>query len=105
MSPTDFRDGPFRFFFVSRASDTSGILDGMLDPARMQQTTVLNRLREAQEQVQRNEEKIRRLVAAAREHGISWQAIGSVLDVTKQAAWERYGRNDPDLNRSRPAEE
>lgn len=31
-----------------------------------------------------------RLIGAAQKHGASWDEIGSVLDVTRQAAWEKY---------------
>jgi uncharacterized protein with PIN domain len=77
----------------------------MFDPLKMQQQNVLAGLRESHEQIRRSEDKISRLVAAAREMGVSWQSIGSVLGVSKQAAWERYGKNDPHPARNRPPEE
>lgn len=67
-----------------------------------QQVNVLSGLREAHEQLQRDEQQVERLVAAAREYGVSWSSIGSVLGVSKQAAWERFGSNDPHPIRSRP---
>ena len=60
-----------------------------------QQRNVLSGLREAQEALRRDEQQVARLVAAAREYGISWQSIGKVLGISKQAAWERFGRGDP----------
>jgi len=33
---------------------------------------------------------LRQYVAAARERGVSWAAIGEALGMTKQAAWEYY---------------
>lgn len=33
---------------------------------------------------------LRQYVAAARERGVSWSAIGEALGMTKQAAWEYY---------------
>lgn len=77
----------------------------MIDPVQTQQTNVLNGIREAHEQVQRNEHEVVRRVAAAREMGVSWRSIGSVLGVSKQAAWERYGKNDPHPARSKPPTE
>jgi predicted ATPase len=32
-------------------------------------------------------------VAEAREAGITWAAIAAVLDITRQAAWKRFGKN------------
>ena len=90
---------------VSGILDESGILDPMVDSLRTQQRNVLAGLGEAHEEIQRNEEKVRRLVAAARGYGISWQEIGSVLGVSKQAAWERFGKNDPHPVRNRPPTE
>jgi hypothetical protein len=34
---------------------------------------------------------LRRQVAVARRHGHSWQAIGLVLGITRQAAQQRFG--------------
>lgn len=77
----------------------------MVEPLRTQQMNVLDGLREAHDQVQRNEKELRRLVAAAREYGIPWQEIGAVLGVSKQAAWERFGKTDPHPARNRPPTE
>lgn len=89
----------------SRVLDASGILDGMSNHLQSQQQNVLAGLREAHEQARRSDDKVRRLVAAAREYGLSWQSIGSVLSVSKQAAWERYGKGDPHPLRNRPPAE
>lgn len=69
--------------------------------ANPQHTDILNEIREAREKRQRLradadrvDERITALVAAAREHGISWQKIGAVLGVSKQAAHEHYGSMD-----------
>ena len=35
-------------------------------------------------------------VARAREAGASWQGIADALGVTKQAAWERYQKQEAD---------
>jgi hypothetical protein len=70
-----------------------------------QQQNVLSGLREAHEERERSEREVTKRVAVAREYGLSWTAIGHVLGVTKQAAWERYGRADPHPVRSRPPSE
>ncbi len=31
-----------------------------------------------------------RLIGAAQQHGASWEEIGSALEVSRQAAWEKY---------------
>ncbi len=31
-----------------------------------------------------------RLIGLAQEHGASWDEIGSALEVSRQAAWEKY---------------
>lgn len=66
-----------------------------------QHTNILLGLREAHEErerlrgeTRRIEERVASLVAVARAYGISWQQIGAVLETSKQAAWERYGRPD-----------
>ena len=70
-----------------------------------QQQNVLSGLREAHEALRRDEQEVVRRVAAAREHGISWQSIGQVLGISKQAAWERFGKADPHPARNRPPSE
>lgn len=97
--------------------DTSGSLDGMV--TNFQHTNVLSGLRETndalaelqetheerlqlREQTRKLDVKLVSLVAAAREYGISWQQIGAVLGISKQAAWERFGRNDPHPARNSP---
>jgi hypothetical protein len=77
----------------------------MTDPLKSQQNNVLQSLREAHEQLQGNDERVSRLVAAARELGSSWRSIGAVLGVSKQAAWERYGKSDPHPVHSKPPKE
>lgn len=46
--------------------------------------------------------RIASLVAAGREYGITWQQLGRVLGMSKQAAWERFGKTDPHPIRSLP---
>ena len=57
-----------------------------------QQQNVLSGLREAHETLRRDEQEVARRVAAAREYGISWQSIGQVLGISKQAAHQRFAR-------------
>ena len=35
------------------------------------------------------------IVSEARAGGTSWQEIGDALGISKQAAWERYGQDQP----------
>jgi hypothetical protein len=66
----------------------------------------LNEAVEARQQLQgetdRIEARITSLVAAGREYGITWQQIGRVLGMSKQAAWEKFGKPDPYPIRSLP---
>ena len=41
------------------------------------------------------EKALREQVRLARQAGHSWAEIGGTLGVTKQAAWERFGKGDP----------
>lgn len=52
----------------------------------------LDSLRLAFERRATEEQKVVDLVVAARKAGASWSMIGAALDMTKQAAWERYGK-------------
>lgn len=52
----------------------------------------LDSLRLAFERRGAEERKVNDLVVAARTEGISWQMIGEALGMSKQAAWERYGK-------------
>jgi hypothetical protein len=52
----------------------------------------LDGLREARRVSAALDKLTRESVARAREAGHSWTQIGEALGVTKQTAWERYGR-------------
>ncbi len=52
----------------------------------------LDKLRAARAAADRAETKVVRLVREARQLNRSWEDIGRALGVTRQAAWERYGR-------------
>lgn len=47
---------------------------------------------EAGEQVERH---LRTWVDAARQRGLSWASIGEALGMTRQSAWERFTRPEP----------
>jgi len=38
-----------------------------------------------------------KLIGLAQEHGASWDAIGSALEISRQAAWEKYRNRIRDL--------
>jgi uncharacterized membrane protein YccC len=52
----------------------------------------MRRIIRAREQIETAEQELRDAVAAAREAGDSWTIIGAALGVTRQSAWERFGR-------------
>ncbi len=62
--------------------------EDVLDAIRQTRTAVL----EAREAEKRDQEKLDGLVAAARAFGATWEAIGQAAGMTKQAAWEKYGK-------------
>ena len=55
--------------------------------------TLFTSLREAGDRRRTEEENVRNCVFACRKAGLSWEAIGAALGMSKQAAWERF-RND-----------
>jgi hypothetical protein len=57
----------------------------------------IDALRLAFERRAHEDRKVTDLVLAARAAGASWQMIGEALGMSKQAAWERYGRTDQSL--------
>jgi hypothetical protein len=63
-----------------------------LDPSRvpMDDTTDLRMLAEAVDGVRAGEARVREMVARARANGRSWGEIGIALDVSRQAARERF---------------
>lgn len=48
-------------------------------------------IRQADQLVRRSQARLIDLVVAARAAGVSWQAIGDALDVSRQAAFKRFG--------------
>jgi uncharacterized NAD(P)/FAD-binding protein YdhS len=51
-------------------------------------------LRRAREQLDNTQTAISALVAEARARGASWQGIGDALGITRQSAWERFGKRE-----------
>ena len=47
-------------------------------------------IRRADELVERSHERLNEWVSSARAHGVSWQAIGDALGVSRQAAFQRF---------------
>ena len=60
-------------------------------------TDTLDVLSEVAQQIQRLEVEKIRLIGVAQERGASWDQIGTALDVTRQAAWEKYRERVRDL--------
>ncbi len=65
-----------------------------LDPSRTRSRDAsgLRRIMAAKAAVQAAEADLRAAVHAARVAGDSWAAIGFALDTTRQAAYQRFGR-------------
>lgn len=87
---------------MGRASSTSGAsLAALASLVEVDDEEALSRsgdevvmIRRADELVRRSHERLSELVSAARSHGVSWQAIGDALDVSRQAAFKRFGTKD-----------
>jgi hypothetical protein len=64
-----------------------------LDPARhpARDAAHLRRILAAKRQVAIAEQELRDAVDAAREAGDSWTVIGAALDISRQAAQQRFG--------------
>lgn len=59
-------------------------------PAR--DATHFRRIVAARQELDKSEVELREAVAAARRAGDSWATIGAALDITKQAAQQRFGK-------------
>ena len=55
----------------------------------------LRRIRSARQGVEDADAKLRAAVSAARKAGDSWALIGMALETTRQAAFQRFGKNCP----------
>jgi len=72
-------------------TDTTGLdhLDPSITEARDAKN--IRRIIAARKALAAAESELRDAVAAAREDGDSWAAIGLALDTTRQAAYQRFG--------------
>jgi hypothetical protein len=75
------------------ANEISAWLD-TVDPATLdvRDAKHFRRIIRAREQLDAAQAEIVAAVAAAREAGDSWTIIGAALGVSRQAAWERFGK-------------
>ena len=75
-----------------RKKDDTGLES--LDPetTMARDATHFRRIIAARKGVDDAEAELRAAVAAAREAGDSWTVIGAALDITRQAAFQRFGR-------------
>ena len=66
-----------------------------LDPvaAPVQDATHFRNIRAARANLKQAEADLRTAVQQAREAGDSWTVIGAALEITRQAAYQRFGRN------------
>jgi len=61
-------------------------------------------LRRARETLDNAQTAISALVAEARAQGASWQGIGDALGITRQSAWERFGKREQTAGDGSPEE-
>ena len=74
-------------------ADKTGLdaLDPQTDPGR--DAVHFRRIRAARRHLAEAEQELHDAVKAAREAGDSWTVIGAALDTTRQAAFQRFGRD------------
>ena len=74
-------------------NDTTGLDD--LDPAvtPAQDATHFRAIRAAQAELEHAKTNLRKAVNQARAAGNSWTVIGAALETTRQAAYQRFGRD------------
>ncbi|MCC5951594.1 MAG: hypothetical protein JJU45_05810 [Acidimicrobiia bacterium] len=74
-------------------TDATGLDD--VDPQSLEarDATHFRRIIAARQRIDEAEDELRAAVRAAREAGDSWSVIGAALDITRQAAYQRFGRS------------
>jgi len=77
----------------SHTNDPTGLehLDPAVTPA--QDATHFRNIRAARAKLAQAEANLREAIQQAREAGDSWTVIGVALETTRQAAYERFGRD------------
>lgn len=78
---------------IKTHNDSTGLeqLDVRTHPAR--DAAHFRRILAARKAVADAEQELRDAVKGAREAGDSWAVIGAALDTTRQAAYQRFGRD------------
>lgn len=78
---------------IKTRSETTGLdqLDPTGHPAR--DAVHFRRILAARKAIADAEQELRDAVKAARDAGDSWTVIGAALDTTRQAAFQRFGRD------------
>lgn len=78
---------------IKTHNDSTGLdqLEVRTHPAR--DTAAFRRIIAARKAVANAEKELREAVKGAREAGDSWTVIGAALDTTRQAAFQRFGRD------------
>lgn len=78
---------------IKTSPEATGLdtLDPATHPAR--DAVHFRRILAARQQVADAEQELRDAVNAAREAGDSWTVIGAALDTTRQAAYQRFGKD------------
>lgn len=78
---------------IKTRNDSTGLdqLDPTMHPAR--DAVHFRRILAARAAIADAEQELRDAVKAARDAGDSWTIIGAALDTTRQAAYQRFGRD------------
>lgn len=78
---------------IKTRNETTGLdqLDPTSHPAR--DAVHFRRILAARKAIADAEQELRDAVKAARDAGDSWTVIGAALDTTRQAAFQRFGRD------------